>query len=201
MITTRDRLREETRTIHEHLHAHASFHGLIEQTISLQRYRTLLTQLLGYHLGLEKAFHAYPIRDPTLAPLARICSDLLCADLAHLGQSAAQIDGNVSMPPPSFIQSDSDLLGCLYVREGAMIGGRSLARNLDHICGQGAFGRTFFQGTPAHGQIWRALCLALNLIEDRHAQDQIIESAQSTFGLFEAWMDGMEPIGTEGVHL
>lgn len=193
MTTTRERLRDETRAVHERLHGHASFNGLVEQNISRQRYIALLSRLLGYHFGLEVALKRFCVSDVTFASFVQQRTIPLRADLAQMGQSFAQIDAVSHLSPPDHLHSNPALLGCLYVREGAMIGGKSLARNLDHLCGQSDLGRTFFQGVPDDAKVWRALCAALNLIEDRHAQDQIIRSALSTFALFETWMDGMEP--------
>jgi heme oxygenase len=201
MATTRDRLRNETRDVHERLHGHPSFNGLVEQSISQQRYVALLSRLLGYHCGMEAALKRFCVKDVAFAPFVRERTAHLSADLAQMRQSPAQIDAAEHLAPPDYIKSNAALLGCLYVREGAMIGGRSLARNLDHLCGSSSAGRTFFQGVPEDAQIWRHLCSALNLIEDQHAQDQIIEAALSTFALFETWMDGMEPISASGVTL
>jgi heme oxygenase (biliverdin-IX-beta and delta-forming) len=199
MASTRDRLRDETRLIHERLHGHASFQGLLEQNISRHRYIILLSRLLGYHCGLEVAFKPFTFSDSPLALRVHQRSDLLRADLISLGQSPQQIGAITHVLPPDYLHSKAALLGCLYVREGAMIGGRSLARHLDHLCGQSGLGRKFFEGSPQDAQAWRALCGDLNLIDDRATQDQIIGSALSTFAVFEAWMDGMEPMGARSV--
>ena len=194
MASTRDRLKNETRSIHERLHGHASFKSLINKDITQVGYALLLERLLGYHLGLESAFALHTSEQADTKRLASPRSDSLREDLLAMGQTEAQIDHAPAMPPPDFIVSDAALLGCLYVREGAMIGGRSLARNLDHLCKATNVGRSFFQGKPSDPQIWKSLCVALNEVENRSDQDQIIAAAMETFALFETWMDCMEPI-------
>jgi heme oxygenase (biliverdin-IX-beta and delta-forming) len=199
MTSTRDRLKDETRSIHERLHDHASFKTLLNRDITQAGYAALLSRLLGYHLGLETAFEGYAIRDANLKKLAGPRSDSLLDDLATMGQIGSQIDQTQIMPSPNFINCDAALLGCLYVREGAMIGGRSLARTLDPLCTSTNIGRTFFQGKSGDTQIWKLLCIALNQVEKRSDQDQIVAAALGTFALFENWMDGMEPNALKSV--
>jgi heme oxygenase (biliverdin-IX-beta and delta-forming) len=202
MINTRDRLRNETRIIHERLHEHAGFQPLLNLSISRAGYIELLTRLLGYHRGLEAAFDGFVPDNIELVGFCRLRSAKLQDDLTSLDQSKAQIDASATMATLFVINTDAALLGSLYVREGALIGGRSLSRHLDHLLGQSAAGRSFFVGAPEDACIWRGLCIALNLITDEREQDQAIQAAHATFALFEAWMDGlnaMEPMECEGV--
>lgn len=199
MASPQDRLKNETRSIHERLHGHTSFKSLINKDITRLGYARLLERLFGYHLGLERAFARHTITQADTKRLTRPRSDSLRLDLAVMGQTQAEIDQVAFMPPPDFIVSDAALLCCLYVREGAMIGGRSLARNLNHLCKATDNGRSFFQGEPNDPKIRKSLCLALNQVESRSDQDQIIDAVLGTFSLFETWMDGMEPMSVLSV--
>jgi heme oxygenase (biliverdin-IX-beta and delta-forming) len=204
MNNTRNRLRDETRIIHERLHDHASFQPLLKQSISRTGYIELLTRLLGYQRGLEAAFDRFVPDNVQLTAFCRMRSMRLQDDLTSLDQSTAQIEASATMATLSLINTDAALLGSLYVREGALIGGRSLSRHLDHLLGQTIAGRSFFLGAPEDAHIWRDLCGMLNLITDARQQDQAIQAAYATFGLFEAWMDGldaMEPIQCPGVRV
>jgi heme oxygenase (biliverdin-IX-beta and delta-forming) len=153
LTSTRDRLKDETRSIHERLHGHPSFKSLLDKDITQADYAGLLSRLLGYHLGLETAFERYAVIDANLVKLASSRSNRLLNDLDAMGQTKTQIDQTPIMSVPDFITCDAALLGYLYVREGAMIGGRSLARNLDHLCAATTSGRTFFQGKSGDTQI------------------------------------------------
>jgi heme oxygenase len=180
--------------IHERLHGHDSFQPLLKQNISHQGYIRLLKRLLGYHLGFEASFEGFIPDNRELTAFCLKRSDRLRDDLLALQQSKDQIESSGSMSPLTLISTDAALLGSLYVREGALIGGRSLSRNLDHLLGDTALGRGFFLGAPEDIRIWRGLCGALNSITAEPQQDQVIQAAQATFALFHDWMDGLNGV-------
>ena len=92
---------------------------------------------------------------PSLRPFgidlaARRRSALLLDDLAFLGAPAAPLPAPPVLPA---LRSAAQALGCLYVTEGSTLGGRELARRLDHLLPPGSdAGRRFLLGHGArHG--------------------------------------------------
>jgi heme oxygenase len=80
--------------------------------------------------------------------------------------------------------------GCtgMYVREGATLGGRILARKLGGVLGPGHNGRRFFAGSPDDGHHWGELCATLERAETRHHLPAIIGAANATFAALEDWL-------------
>ena len=193
MDNLRVQLRAETRTQHERLHHHFSFERLLAKAISAPDYVILLKQLLGYHSALEACLdgcQAYgPARD---APFAHK-SPRIIADLKIFEPHFCVARAPMHAPRAPLIHSYYDWLGVMYVREGAMLGGRLLAQKLDHLCGIAPAGRTFFQGTRRDIENWHVLCEALDRVSSKGGKQQAIGSAKATFELFESWMDLMEP--------
>ena len=194
MDNLRVQLRAETRTQHERLHHHFSFERLIAQAISKPDYVILLKQLLGYHMALEVGLdccHGYgPAQDFSFAHK----SPRIIEDLKTLEPHFCIARAPMHTPRPPIVHSYYDWLGVMYVREGAMLGGRLLAQKLDHLCGVAPHGRTFFQGTRRDLENWHVLCEALDGVSSQVGRQQAIGSARATFELFETWMDLMEPI-------
>ena len=53
--TVRDRLRAQTRDVHEQLHHHSTFVDLFKNTISLDDYKALILRFYGFYVPLERA--------------------------------------------------------------------------------------------------------------------------------------------------
>jgi heme oxygenase len=194
MDNLRVQLRAETRIQHERLHHHFSFERLLANEVSRPDYLILLKQLLGYHTALEVGLdrcqgHGLAQDFSFEHKSPRIIEDLKAFD-PHFCITRAPIHA----PKPPIVHSYYDWLGVMYVREGAMLGGRLLAQKLNHLCGAAPQGRTFFQGTRRDLENWHALCEALDGVSSQVARQQALGSAQATFELFETWMDLMEPI-------
>ncbi|MFD9697541.1 biliverdin-producing heme oxygenase [Lentzea sp. NPDC059081] len=117
------RLRTGTRAAHRALEDAV---GFAPGHIPLARYEEVLAAFLGVHEPLEKALeasitaHGLPWE---LSPGA----DRLAADLRGLGWSPARIASLPRSAPPD-VEAVPALVGCLYVVEGAKLGGRLIAR-------------------------------------------------------------------------
>lgn len=85
------------------------------------------------------------------------------------------------------------MLGTLYVREGATLGGRVLAAKLEPLCGPDGAGCSFFAGTPCDGMLWNELCATLNRSENKGHLATMIESAGATFAVLETWLKADKP--------
>lgn len=188
VISVREILRAETRLVHERLHEHPMFEGLATGALGHAAYRALLAALVGFHRPLETSIVQTPLCWWFgLARQPRLRAHLLIGDLAHLGLDAGRVDllPFAHLPP---IDSAGQLMGRLYVREGATLGGRVLARHLDPLLGDGDAGRRFFAGTPENGRLWGEVCDALETAGRAGHLDDIVEAARATFDAFEVWM-------------
>ena len=181
--------------MHERLHGHPAFQPVLDATADASAYAGLLTRLYGFHEPLEQALHAAP--SPWwfgLRPSNHRLVHRLESDLAHF---AIDPGGLARMRPP-VISTAGHLLGTLYVREGAMLGGRVLARKLDELLGGSSQGRQFFTGSPRDRDTWARTCDALERAGAAGHLDDMIASARATFAEFEAWFEGQGCFAPDG---
>jgi signal transduction histidine kinase/heme oxygenase len=184
----RTRIRRETSEIHARLHELPEFVRLMAGNMTMPAYIALLGRLYGFHLPLELG-----LRDNAsgpIDPIVREKSQLLRTDLNCLGVSKSDIDAIplcVSLPP---LTSPEELVGCLYVIEGAGLGGTVMARRLDYLLGdQGTGGRQFLIGRPAPDPLpWPEFCRLLEACAEHADPDVIGGSARRTFESMEQWL-------------
>jgi heme oxygenase len=81
------------------------------------------------------------------------------------------------------------------VVEGSALGGRSLAKQLDGLLGEGVIaGRRFFSGHGlATGAVWRDYLADLAAVPDVASEHTaVIDGATETFAIFEHWLEGWD---------
>ena len=122
-----DRLRRATRASHERLEA------IVDVTRAARTpegYRRLLAAMLGFHDPFEAALGRLDWTGAGIDFAARRKSHLIEADLATLGLARADI---ARLPRCLDVPVPDDLpagFGCLYVVEGATLGGRLILRQV-----------------------------------------------------------------------
>jgi len=176
------RLRTESRAEHEAIERELE---LVGPGLTRATYIARLEQLYGFYAPLEDrleargAFAAVALR-PESQPQRK--TPLLIADLDVLGARApAQLQLCTELPE---LGSAAQVLGCLYVLEGATLGGQVISRHLRKTLGIGPeTGGRFFQGygeqTGAH---FRAFSASLVAFAREHGQkDSMVQSAIATF--------------------
>jgi heme oxygenase len=173
-------LREATQPAHTRLHGHPGLGAVQAGTIDRMSYRALLSRLYGFYAAFEAAAELAPERSLWLA-----------ADLRTLGvadQALAALPRCLDLPS---LETPHRKLGALYVVEGSTLGGRELAKRLDHLFGPAEMnGRRFFGGRETDtGQAWRAFTDRLDEAARQSAtQAEMIAAAAETFAAFERWM-------------
>jgi heme oxygenase len=149
-------LREATRELHMGLEEAAAEQGFFA---SLPGYRRFLQRSVSFHAALEAEADA--------AGAAALLPDwperrkvpLLLADCAALGMAPAAPARGWFQPGPS---SPAQLLGSLYVSEGATLGGAMLARTVARFGIGPAGGAAFLDAYGPHrGRRWRAFLAVL----------------------------------------
>ncbi len=176
-------------------------HEQIEQIIDLpsrlrsrEAYRAVLVQFYGFYAPLEASLCrveglALAVSDVA----ARLKTDLIARDLVALGVSAHELP---TLPRCSDLPALPDVahaLGCLYVLEGASLGGQIIARQL--AAGPGVTadsGGAFFSGYgPETGQMWRSFGIGLAAYATTpECEARIVTAARETFRAFERWLTG-----------
>ena len=180
-------LRRATATLHDALEADLD---LLGASLNLSRYAAVLRTFHGYYAGLEPRLLALATRVEPLGFALRARSPLLERDLSALGFP----DATTTPPAPSDCLPElsriEHLAGCLYVIEGAALGGQIIARALERAHGiTPAHGSAFFAGDgPNTGARWRAVLHWIDEVVATGANgDEIVSSARATFETLARW--------------
>lgn len=166
---------------------------LLNPDFTALNYQNLLRTLLGYYRPMERHLQLHIELRTWIPDLdLRAKSHLLEADLLSLGDYAetiAQISLCKDLPA---IDTLASALGCLYVLEGATLGGQVISRHLLQSLGIGSNnGGTFFVGYgQATATMWKifgehtvAAVKGLGLSES-----SVVASACATFESLERWV-------------
>jgi heme oxygenase len=175
--------------------AHATLErklDLLNRCTSRAVYRHVLEQFFGFYLPVEAAL----TKSGAWAALGldgaeRGKAPLLAADLRSLGASAAdlaQMPICTSLPQ---LRGMPQALGCLYVLEGATLGGQIITRRLmTPLALTPTQGCSFFASYGSQvGPMWRAFGAALTgYVTTPAVADEVIAGACATFAACERWM-------------
>ena len=178
----RARLRQATAALHKEIEAKLDL-----VAPSMDRYRLLLQAFYGFHAPLEAQLASAPPARGFAWP-ARAA--LLERDLRAVGASTSAI-GRLprceNLPP---LESDAQRAGCLYVIEGACLGGQVIARGLQQRLGLGpASGAAFFVGEGAGTAArWSRVVEWIDgLVTAGAPPEEVVESACATFRALLRW--------------
>jgi heme oxygenase (biliverdin-IX-beta and delta-forming) len=191
----------------------APYHDTLERTVDIDfrlassaRYADLLARLYGFYEPFEAELDRAVNRwDLPIDVDARRKAPLIACDLAALEGPLSVVDGLsrcVGLPRPT---SPAIALGCLYVTEGATLGGRIIARHVERRLGFGPrAGASFFHGYGDDtGPRWQALCSVIAAAScSTEAEAAILAGAIDTFTAYDRWLEGLSqertlPVGRE----
>lgn len=182
------RLREETFRNHSAIESQMP---LLDPTMSLEAYYDLLSRFWGYYAPLEDRLMNriavyWPGKDYLWSEREK--TPLLTLDLQSFGTSTALLPKCTELPQ---LDRPAQVLGCLYVVEGATLGGQIISKhlntNLSLTCDSGA---AFFHGYGVKtGTQWQTFRHFLTSeAEQLNQDDEIIISANATFSTLAQWL-------------
>jgi heme oxygenase len=182
-------LQQETAACHERVERRVESAGLLD---SVQSYSALISRLYGLYVPLEASLEQAIARfDLPIDSAARRKTTALRRDLRALGLTAATIDRLPRADRMPALACSEMALGCLYVVEGATLGGQVIARRLLQQLGIGpASGGAFFAGYGDDvRQRWLTFCsLLAEALQPPRAERLVTASAIETFRLFGDWL-------------
>ena len=190
------RLRLETRDEHN---AVERVLDLMGAALTRQMYCRRLAQFYGFYAPLEAALQtrcALPdgrlggalSKLATLSPRLNKTS-LLQQDLRYLHVAAESLPLCPNLPS---LQTPAEVLGCLYVLEGATLGGRVIAQHIQARLGITATtGGSFFVGYAGDtAKMWSAMRqILLSSAVDARTEDATVASAIATFTCLHDWCE------------
>jgi heme oxygenase len=188
------RLRSATATHHLELERHLNLLGSV---LSLARYTRIVTVFYGFYEPLERALKRLEPLVPALGFPMRARTELLNCDLLALGigpQAIAEFPRCAHLP---CLGEAEHFVGCLYVLEGAGLGGQVIVRALHReVKLNGRDGTAYFAGEGASTAArWKAVLEWLDRVGRSELRlDMIVESACETFISLANWarLQGIE---------
>ncbi len=183
------RLKERTQPHHDRVEAHL---GLMDPGLTRDGYRVLLARFRGFHLPVERRLDALAAWDALgLDAEERRKTPWIDADLRALGmddRALARLPACSALPA---LETVEHALGCLYVLEGATLGGAFISRHLARTLGVGpASGGAFFASYgERRGPLWKRFGRALETYAERRGgEEEILAGACDTFIRLDHWL-------------
>jgi heme oxygenase len=150
---------------------------------SLDAYKAHLRKTAAFYRPLEENLAALDWSPTGIDFPSRRKTPLLEKDLQVLGVQ----DSPSGSRPETLARANLDFaLGCLYVLEGATLGGQVISRHLTTLGIGPANGGLFFHGYgPRTGEMWKSFqSSATNYCTTGHQMDEAVNGAQWTFENF-----------------
>jgi heme oxygenase (biliverdin-IX-beta and delta-forming) len=178
--------------------ATSALHRRVEEQVELgppvtrERYRDVLRAFYGYYEPLEPRVAAVAAVAPPDGFEIVSRAPLLARDLMALGDPPAAITAMPRCSDLPRLSATSELAGCLYVIEGAALGGQVVRRIIELRLGIGRDdGGSFFAGEgPRTGERWeRVLAWLENVGAESNGSEAMVESACETFLTMSRWLE------------
>ena len=183
----RQRLKRETAAVHQHLETRL---GLLDPSLDVHRYLRVLETFYGFYVPVEIDVRRRAAAEVPLGFPLRARAELIERDLLALGLSPADLAALPLCSDRPELACIEDLAGCLYVLEGACLGGQVLGpllhRRLGVAKGSGA---AFFAGDEGRTlPRWTVVLTWLDGLPRTGASTaRIIRAATATFDAFARW--------------
>lgn len=182
-MNVHQRIKENTQVYHVQIERTLLLHQLMNASINMADYHLLLKKFHAYILPCEKT-----IRHSRWSSLLknRDKTPLLINDLSSLGINNSR-KKCLNLPP---LITQEQILGYLYVIEGATLGGQILAKKLKKQLGvTDHCGAKYFNGYGNNSSVmWTEFCDIIN--QANALQEQyILSSASITYTTLIDWMN------------
>jgi heme oxygenase (biliverdin-IX-beta and delta-forming) len=185
----RQQLKRDTTSLHRRLETDL---GLLDADLSVDRYRRILELFLGFYSPIEARMGHVVSAGLALGFPLRPRSGLIETDLRSIGLSDSQVANLRRCVDLPRLSSVEELAGCLYVIEGACLGGQLIAPALrDRLGVIQTCGAAFFVGDAERtGERWRLFLIWLeDLVRAGGTTEEIVTSARDTFLALALWVE------------
>ena len=186
-------LKEATLTRHASLE---SWLPLLDASLSRSVYKNLIQKFFCYYAPLElRLLTMHSGKRGQLNYVERQKTPLLMRDLVALGETPTHIGSLERCAVLPNLSSQAESWGCLYVIEGATLGGQIISKRLrNHLALDDASGGAFFNGYGGQtGVRWKSFCASLNDYVAKYDGDtDVIFGAIQTFETLDIWLRNMQ---------
>ncbi len=173
----------------------ADAHARIERTLDVMRpdltraaYARVLGRFWGFHEPWERAAVEVVRGDEVEALIGgRRKAPWLAADLAVMGVEVGRLPRCGRMPRTADV---ADVIGAMYVLEGATLGGRYVARHVEAVLGlRDGTGYSYFRSYGAEtGRMWQSFRAEAGRRAEGLDHDAICAAACETFERLDNWV-------------
>ena len=155
-----------------------------------ERYRRLVERFYGFLAVWDPAAATMVPAEHRAFFEERRKTAKLVEDLAALGLSPTEIEELPRAEDDARPRSLCDVLGGMYVFEGATLGGQYIARNVERNLGLSeGRGYAFFRSYGDDvGRMWKAFKETVDRIAPPETHDEIVTAANRTFQSFYVWL-------------
>ncbi|UZJ62661.1 biliverdin-producing heme oxygenase [Pseudomonas sp. KU26590] len=186
LATVLQQLRTATAVRHRALEARLP---LTHSRLDLDTYKRIIEAYYGFHLPLQQLIERFLA--PHAIDPARQKIPSLIKDLHALGLSDTQIYALPQCRELPAIGSIAQLLGVMYVMEGATLGGQVLRRIIADKLGidadsGGEFLDVYGRDT---GRLWKAFLKQLAEFDTPLHNAEVVQAACATFDCFQTWLE------------
>ena len=185
-------LKAVTRPLHDRLEASPP---LLDPHLTIDAFRAIMRRFYGIYAPLEALISLAACEAINSTLPRRIQTEWLEQDLCALGHSAEQLAAIPRCSSLPSLNNRAELLGTLYVINGATLGSQIIVSSLRTSLGEQALGCTrFFESYGDQIKpMWRTfLEVLVRTPETGQEQRAIIQSACDIFRCFEQWF-GQRP--------
>lgn len=178
------KLKEATKEQHENLENTVS---IMKQMFSKGDYEVLLAKFYRFYLAVESKLGLINLSDTGIDFDGRRKTEFLENDLRNLGVFDVVRQRMHSWEDLPNLNTAAQALGCMYVLEGATLGGQIITRQLKQSLGiTPVNGGSFFNSYGDRvGPMWKKFGAAITeFAEKNEDDDEIVCSAKNTFDSF-----------------
>jgi heme oxygenase (biliverdin-IX-beta and delta-forming) len=184
-------LRDETKLHHDRIERVVD---LPRRLSSLASYKDLLVRFYGFYKPLETRLVGFSASEVGGLDLSlRYKSPLLRADLTALGYSPPEVESLPVCGELPAMQDTASVFGCLYVLEGATLGGQMIRREVQRSFGlQAGTGCSFFTSYGDRvGEMWSSFCSAVTDYQKQNpgSHRPVGLAASETFTRLHHWIE------------
>lgn len=183
-----DQLRQHTAPVHQRLESRLN---VLRPDLTRADYLDILRGFYGWYVPLETlVFLVEGWSSLGLDMHARRKVPLLTQDLITMGMTQEQMAAIPHCPSLPQVETLAQGLGCLYVLEGATLGGRVIERHFQHQESQKHWSTHFFGGYHEQtSTMWKRFSSTIAAYAtDVVLAESMVASAQETFLSLEQWL-------------
>ena len=183
-------VKNRTRPWHDEMEAVAFSDKIAAGNLSLHQYKAIILGHYLFHREAERQLvsHQYLLTPEGLVLEDRLKSGLLAQDVEQLQLRPYLFDFQLHLDTDSLAKA----LGCMYVMEGATLGGTVIERSLSKVSAIRSSGAMHYYGCYGEqtGRRWKQFreIIVQNVVSEEEAQE-FINTATATFRAYAGCME------------